>query len=232
VGDTELRDPLAILVAKVGKALPEGCDRWGMRAVRADLRSSRGFRWPFPGQWADAPGPIREHRGSCPIAVGDGICVATTVAGMASGGITARTMLLCAFSSDDIVGDSEPGKLRVRRAFVVELVDGEAFARTDLRDANLRGANLYGANLRGADLRDADLRGANLRGANLRGANLYDADLYGADLYGADLRGANLYGANLRGANLYGANLRDASASAFTSWPEGFDKTACGVVTL
>lgn len=137
--------------------LPDGCDTWAMRSVWPDLRSSRGYRWPYPGGRATAPGPLLDHRGSCPRAVGDGLCVATDARGMASGGIPASTILLTAHRTADVLGDSESGKLRVSAATVVELVW--------IQHANLRGANLGGANLRRADLRDADLQGANLQGA-------------------------------------------------------------------
>lgn len=156
---TDTRPLLPILVDFVGLPLPDGCDQWGMRSVHPDLRSSRGFRWPFPGGWAVAPGPILEHRGSCPMARGDGLCTALTAAGMASGGIPAITVLLTAHATADVIGDADPGKLRLRRVRVVEVVDLPAAARAGL----LYGADLYGA----------DLRGANLDGANLDGANLY-----------------------------------------------------------
>ena len=107
------RPLLDILVEHIGADLPDGCDTWGMRAVHPDLRSSRGFRWPYPGHVAEAPGPILGHRGSCPIAVGDGLCTATTPSGMRSGGIPALTVLLTAHASADVVGDDEPGKLRL-----------------------------------------------------------------------------------------------------------------------
>jgi hypothetical protein len=214
---TETRPLLDILVGHVGLPLPDGCDSWSMRAVRADFRSRDGFRWPWPGGVAKAPGPILRHRDSCPRYVGDGICVATTARGMASGWIPAITVLLTAHAEAHVVGDSELGKLRVAEARVVEVVDLPRLAR----DGVLRGANLSGANLRGADLRGANLRGANLSGANLRGADLSGADLYGADLSGADLRGADLYWANLRGADLYGADLYGADLGDWERGPDG-----------
>ena len=138
------------------RTLPEGCDTWGIRSVHPDLMSSRGFRWPFPGQVASPQGPILDHRSSCPRAVGDGLCVATTWAGMASGGIPAITLLLVAHAASDVVGDDEPGKLRVGGpVHVVDVIDGARLVRARGADVNLRGANL----------RDADLRYANLRGA-------------------------------------------------------------------
>ena len=171
-----------------GRILPEGTDTWTVRTVRPDFRSQQGFRWPFPGQWAEAPGPIiTTNTDACPREVGDGICVATTWRGMASGGVPARTLLLCAISSEDVLSPVGGEKVRVRRAFVVDLIDGE----------NLIRQHGSGANLSGADLRYADLSGANLSGADLR-----YADLYGADLRDADLSGANLSGANLSGADL------------------------------
>ena len=149
-----------------GRELPEGTDQWAMRSVHLDLTSSRGFRWPFPGQWAEAPGPIIEaNTDPCPRLQGDGVCVALTPGGMASGGIPALAVLLCAVANADVLGQ-DPDKMRVRRALVVELIDLPGLARdADLYGADLRGANLYGADLRGADLCGADLRGADLSGA-------------------------------------------------------------------
>jgi len=72
----------------------------------------------------------------------------------------------------------------------------------------------------GADLRRADLFGADLEGADLSGANLNEANLYEADLNGSDLGGALLSGANLIGAR----------ANKNTTWPEGFDPEAAGVI--
>ena len=170
------------------------------------------------------------NTGACPSRPGDGLCVASSWRGMASGGIPARTLLLVATRSGDVLGRDEfAGKTRHRKVAVVAVVDGERLLReagagANLRGreprrreprgatgADLRGANLGGANLRGANLGGANLRGANLGGADLRGANLGGANLRGANLGGANLRGANLRGANLRGANLRGANLRGAT---------------------
>ena len=201
------------------RALPEGYDRWAMRSCWRDLTSSRGYRWPWPGSVAEAPGPIFEDNTSpCPQAVGDGLCVALDAEGMASGGIPMVTVLLVAVRHEDVLA-SDAHKVRVRRALVVDVVGIGRDA--DLRGANLNYANLYGADLRGANLDYANLYGADLRGANLNDANLYGANLdyanlnganlRGANLYGADLRDANLNDANLRGANLYGADLRGAN---------------------
>jgi hypothetical protein len=202
-----------------GRTLPDGYDGWGMRTVWPDFRSSHGFRWPFPGGVAEATGPFLDHRGSCPKAEGDGICVALTAAGMASGGIPAGPVLLTAHKAADVIGDSEPGKLRLRAALVVDVIHlgGANLRGADLRGANLRWANLGGADLGGADLRWADLGGANLRWANLRGANLRWANLRGADLRWADLGGADLRWANLRWANLRGWRLTESGIAV----PEG-----------
>jgi hypothetical protein len=45
-----------------------------------------------------------------------------------------------------------------------------------------------------------------------------------------DATRANLWGADLRGADLGGADLGGADASTLTSWPDGFDPSARGVV--
>ena len=154
------RDPLTILTE--GRTLPKGCDTWGLKTVRADLTTSNGYRWPYPGSWAEAAGPFNtDDLGPCPTSVGDGLCVAWTYRGMASASVSARTLLLVAYSSRDVLG-GDRDKVRLTRVRVVELLDGEAVARADLS-----GADLYGANLSGADLSGAYLYGANLSGANL-----------------------------------------------------------------
>ena len=199
---TEYRDPLTIITE--GRELPKGCDRWAFRSVHPDFHSSRGYRWPFPAKWAEASGPfVKENTGPCPDAEGDGICVASTYRGMASGGIPAITLLLCAFAEKDVLGE-DGGKVRVKRARVVEVLDGGLIARTYLSGADLSGAYLYGADLSGAYLS-------------------------GADLSGAYLSGADLSGAYLSGANLSGANLSGAHANMHTTWPEGFDPTTRNV---
>lgn len=135
-----------------GRTLPDGCDTWGMRSVRPDFTSSHGFRWPFPGGVAEAPGPISaSNRGACPESDGDGICTALTAQGMASGGIPAITVLITAHAAADVLGGDKM-KVRVRRATVVEVVDLPGMARAaKLSGADLGGANLDGANLDGAD---------------------------------------------------------------------------------
>jgi hypothetical protein len=209
------RPLLDILVEKVGQPLTDGYDAWAFRSVNPDFTSSHGFRWPFPGGVAEAAGPLLQHRGSCPAAVGDGICVATTVQGMASGGITAGgPVLLTAHRAADVIGDSEPGKLRVRAALVVEVVW--------LRSADLRYADLRYANLRSADLRYADLRSANLQSADLRYANLRYADLQSANLRSADLQFADLRSANLQSA--YGCDC------GCTKLPDGWKVAELGLI--
>lgn len=132
---------------------------WGFRSVRPDFTSTRGFRWLFPGNWAEASGPFTSKAGGCPSAEGDGICTATTFAGMASGGTPAFTVLLTAHDPADVLG-SERGKLRAKRIYVVDVIDMTAWLKR----------NGCGADLHGADLRHANLRGADLYGANLYGA--------------------------------------------------------------
>jgi hypothetical protein len=227
------------------RELPEGHDQWAIRTVRPDLRSRNNYRYPFPGKVAKAAGPFSEGRDECPSHDGDGICAATTWRGMASGGVTASTLLLVAYKEKHVLGGSRSGgKLRLQRFLVVDVIDGLDLLRKSgngayLRGADLRGANLSyanlsyanlsGAYLSGAYLSYADLRGADLSGADLSGANLRGADLYGADLSyanlsyanlsGANLRGASLRGADLSGANLYGANLRGAMECAWVADP-------------
>ena len=209
------------------------------RAVHPDFRSSRGFVWPFPGGEAVAAGPFTDRpNNGCPAHEGDGICLAHSWSGVASGGIPAITVLVCDYDPADLLGTEPDGsKVRVKRGRVLRVVDFPATLRGDVpRDEALLYANLSGANLRDANLRDANLSDANLRDANLSGANLYGADLRGANLRRADLRradlhGADLHGADLNGADLNGANLSGAWASASTVWPFGFDPAARGVAS-
>jgi uncharacterized protein YjbI with pentapeptide repeats len=70
---------------------------------------------------------------------------------MASGGIPARTVLLVAYPSANVLG-ADSAKSRVRGNVHV-------VAEADLSGANLAGAVLTGANLAGANLTGADLTG-------------------------------------------------------------------------
>ncbi len=193
------------------------------RAVHPDLRSSNGFRWPFPDKKAVAPLPegFEFTRGNpCPGFVGDGLCLAKTWAGAASGGIPAITCLEVTYKPEHVLGE-DGDKVRVSECRVVEVFDAAGLirdgwmARANLTGANLSGADLTRADLTGAYLTGAYLYGADLTGANLTGADLSRADLTGAyltraDLTGADLTGADLTGANLTRADLTGANLTGA----------------------
>ena len=212
--------------------------RLAWRVVHPDLRSTHDYRWPLPGQWAESdPGDCAYTEGNpCPQFWGDGLCLARTWRGAASGNIPAITGLICGYREEDVLGRDEY-KLRVKRTYVFEIIDISALIRaghmagadmrnadlsgTNLREANLTGSNLTCANLTGANLRDADLRCANLlaadilhailKGANLQDANLVNADLQDATLQRANLQDATLQDADLEGANLEGANLQDAT---------------------
>ena len=211
---TEYRDLTPVIVEREQAVMPDWCDSWGIKSVYPDLRTYRGYRWPYPGGTAECDPTEIDHNstGSCPSQRGDGLCVATSWRGMSSGGIPARTLLLVAYAASEVLGrDDIEGKLRLPRVYVAALVDGDLLLHEEGHGADLRGANLRGADLRGANLYGADLYGANLYGADLRGAVLYGADLYGADLRGAGLYGADLRGADLRGADLYGADLCGAN---------------------
>ncbi len=215
--------------------------QWGWRYVKPDFTSSRNYRWPFPGQWAEAQGPFQAHRGACPQGVGDGICIARSFRGAASGGYNSRSILIVGWLPEDLLGE-EPDKVRVKRAFVLELIDLVSLLGpgADLRSAVLRSADLRSAVLRSADLRSADLSGADLRSADLSGADLRSADLRSADLSGAVLRSADLRSADLRSAVLRSADLRSAVLSGayfnrYTCWPIGFsanDARSRGAVLL
>ena len=129
---------------------------WAFRAVHPDLRSREGFRYPWPGQWAKAPGPIQKHNQACPQGVGDGLCIAKTFRGAGMGGIPFSTFLLVGYTSHDVLGE-DADKVRVRKMYVADVIA----LRTILSGAYLSGAYLYGANLSGANLYGANLYGAN-----------------------------------------------------------------------
>ena len=166
-------DLIPVIVERTKATLPEGFDSWGIKSTRPDLTTLNGYQWPFPGGIAECdPKKIdAESASACPRHEGDGLCVATSWRGMASGGLPARTLLLVAYGADEVLGrDDTEGKLRCPRVAVVALADGERLLREAGSGADLRGADLSGANLRGADLSGANLRGANLSRADLRGA--------------------------------------------------------------
>ena len=137
--------------------------RTAWRSVHPDLRSSHGYRWPFPGHDAVAPLPAGAEFTSgdpCPQFVGDGLCLAKTWRGAASGGIPAITCLLVEFDDGDVLGEDDD-KVRVSSCRVVDVFDAPAL----LRDGWGKGAYLSGAYLYGAYLTMADLTGATLYGA-------------------------------------------------------------------
>jgi len=146
------------------------------RSVHYDFRSRNGFQWPFPGQTAEAVGPFDpDNMTGCPSYDGDGICLATTAAGAASGGIPMHTVLVCEYDEADVLGQGQNGgKIRVRKAKILSVDDFPAILRGVTRHADPlpTKANLSSANLSLADLPSADLSGANLPGANLRSADL------------------------------------------------------------
>ncbi|MDR2564906.1 MAG: pentapeptide repeat-containing protein [Bifidobacteriaceae bacterium] len=208
----------ALDVLTDGLALPPGCDEWAFRLVNADLTSTRGMCWPWPGGVAEAAGPFVEaNAGPWPQAPGDGLTAAFDFPGTVGGRFgPTRTVLVVAFAADAVLGRDRHG-VRAKRFVVVAVAD----LHRSVRLGGFAGADLSWADLSGADLRGADLRGADLRGADLSGADLEDADLSGADLRraalgramlgGAGLRGADLVGAGLERARLWCADLRDAN---------------------
>ena len=146
-------DLIPVIVEREHATLPEWCDSWGIKSVQPDLRTYGGYQWPSPGQTAacDSDRLVPANAGACPAQIDDGLCVATSWRGMASGGIPARTMLLVAYASTEVLGrDDDAGKLRVPRVAVVALVDGQRLLREAGSGVNLRHADLTGADLTGA----------------------------------------------------------------------------------
>ena len=129
------------------------------RVVRPDFTSKNDYRWPYPGNWAYPNPTDREmtNGNACPQFDGDGLCLAKTWAGAASGGIPAIVALLCHYNPADVLGEDND-KIRVRKALVVDVHDPQRL----IRDGWCTGADLSGANLSGADLSGANLSRANL----------------------------------------------------------------------
>ena len=130
---------------------------------------------------------------------------------------------------------------------------GVNFNYASLKNATFKGANTNGASFSAADLTGADMRGtagAGFYGTNLTGANFEGVTFSG---WGCKCRGTNfkksvvlsLIGdgdfskANFCGASLRGTDLREAKDHLIfkgaiydedTSFPEGFDPKAAGMV--
>ncbi|MDA8318844.1 MAG: pentapeptide repeat-containing protein [Actinomycetota bacterium] len=140
-----------------GRTLPDGYDTWGWKAVRPDLRTRDGYRWPWPGQVAEAadpePGPEVCARG-LHIALKPEAAI-----------YPLATLLLLAYRQADVIA-ADDVKCRVPRCLVVDVIDLPGVGRA---------GKLGGADLAGADLRGADLGGADLAGADLTRGQLTDA---------------------------------------------------------
>ena len=162
-------------------------DRWAVKATRPDFTTRGGFQWAFPGGWTDDPADGNYYYAEtdspqewvaasgwshsytanvCPQGRGDGLSVAKTVRGMAQGGYSPVTVLVVGFNDSDVIAE-DADKIKVRRAYTLEVWDG-----LDLIRRHGNGADLTGANLPGADLSRANLTGADLSRADLTGADL------------------------------------------------------------
>lgn len=210
---TEFVDMLLELTR--GRTFPAGTDTWAIRTKRA----GHAFSWPSEG-WVEAPGPILEHESVAPAARGDGLCVAFTWAGMATAPLVPDELLLVAYADADRLSVRDDQTARVRRAYVLEEIDGLRLLRERSLGANLMGARLELADLRGACFYGADLSRSILDRANLAGASLYGANLAGARMPGADLSGADLRRTNLTSANLMGVKVSEETrfGAADLSW--------------
>ena len=138
----------------------------GWKVVQPDGRTYKDFRWPLvSGAKVVAANP-KKHNDPCPTALGDGLCVAKTWSGAASGGYAAITGLLLGYRPQDVLAESTE-KLRVGQCWVLAVID----IQRDIREGRFSGADLSGAYLSRADLSRANLSGADLYGANLSRAN-------------------------------------------------------------
>ena len=150
-----------------GMHIPEDVDEFGIRACHPSFMSSRDFRWPFPGSWAEAPGPILDHDEPCPQSVGDGLCAGLSWRGVAAGGIPASLVLLVGWADRRTRTGDDHAKIRARRIFVIDAMTITELLkeRTDAEGP----ANLCGAEpLRRGPLRREPLQRGPLRRVPLR----------------------------------------------------------------
>ena len=196
--------------------LPEGFDSWALKSTRPDLTTFGHYQWPQPGGIAECD-PAKIFVGSdgpCPSAYGDGLCVGLNWDAMASGGFPARTLLLVAYATKDILGQGD-GKVRVSKAAVVAIVDGERLLNEHSKTQDLSGASLEGMKFNfslmcGITLTSANISRASFRMACLEDANLKWAEANRADFSHAFMRGANFYSSDLEGADFYSAQAEEA----------------------
>lgn len=214
----EYRDLLQEVIVK-NRTLPPGCNRWGIKSVSAGLTTHNGFSW-LPAiceGYLEASDPDPVNLGPCPGYMGDGLCVAWTWRGMASGGIPANTLLLLAYRSQDVLGfDNEDGKARVTRVEFVDVIDGARLIRDHGAGADLEFANLQGMDLSYGELRGANLSHASADYASFRGAMLYEANLScgfftGCEFSSAYMERANLFKANLARTRFHSACISGAN---------------------
>ena len=174
--------------------------KYAIKFVNPDWTTWGGYRWPFPGKWTP---PLEDGEWNPTACEAGGVHVATTVAGAQSGGARASHCVVVAYRRSDMGewegGDVLSGKLKVRRAKSLAVVDLVGVLRRDGARADQTGADLSGANLTGADLSGAYLTRATLTGADLYGANLTRAYLNEAYLSRAYLSRADLTRAHLNG---------------------------------
>jgi hypothetical protein len=99
-------------------------DHVGFRAVHGDLTSSRGFRWPFPDTWAEAPGPILDHDGAVPAKRSGTACAShSTGSGAASGGIPAITCLVVGWNDSATSWAATCTRFGCARCHVLDVLD-------------------------------------------------------------------------------------------------------------
>ena len=196
--------------------LPEGFDSWALKSTRPDLTTFDHYQWPQPGGVAecDPAEIVVGSDGPCPSAYGDGLCVGLNWDAMASGGFPARTLLLVAYATKDILGRGD-GKVRVSKAAVVAIVDGERLLAEHSKMQDLTGASLEGmkfnfSRMYGITLTSANIQRASFREAYLEDANFKWAEANHADFSHACMRGANFYASELGGAKFYGAQAEKA----------------------
>ena len=121
--------------------------------------------------------------------------------------------------------------------------DGDIFVWKDfvaagfgLSDLNYIIAN-YGSNFAQANFKNVNLNGYSLTnitfdGADFAGSNLKNVDLSGSSVVGANFTSALMEGATLLvSGDLTAATLTNASYSGTTTFPNGFDPVAAGMIS-
>src|SRR5882672_12526207 len=99
------------------------------KIVRPDGRTYQDFQWPFKGRVVADPQQQPFTTGDCPAFPGDGLCLAKTWRGAASGGYTAITGLAIEYDMKHLLGGMSSDKYRVSQCNVLGVFDVQRLLR-------------------------------------------------------------------------------------------------------